>query len=67
MAKIGSKELIRDINSHLVLEIILNEGPISRANISTKVGLTKATVSAIVAELIEKKLVREIGSDCYVN
>lgn len=63
MAKIGSKELIRDINSHLVLEIILNEGPISRANISTKVGLTKATVSAIVAELIEKKLVREIGSD----
>ena len=34
MIKIGSKELIRDINSHLVLEIILNEGPISRANIA---------------------------------
>lgn len=63
MAKIGSKELIRDINSHLVLEVILNEGPISRANISTKVGLTKATVSDIVAELIDKKLVREIGSE----
>lgn len=63
MTKIGSKELIRDINSHLVLEIILNEGPISRANIASKVGLTKATVSAIVAELMEKKLIREIGSD----
>lgn len=60
---VGSKELIRDINSHLVLEVILNEGPISRATISTKVGLTKATVSAIVSELIEKKLIREIGSD----
>lgn len=60
---VGSKELIRDINSHLVLEAILNEGPISRATISTKVGLTKATVSAIVSELIEKKLIREIGSD----
>ena len=60
---VGSKELIRDINSHLVLETILNEGPISRATVSTKVGLTKATVSAIVAELIEKNLIREIGSD----
>lgn len=60
---VGSKELIRDINTHLVLEVILNEGPISRATISTKVGLTKATVSAIVADLIEKKLIREIGSD----
>lgn len=60
---VGSKELIRDINTHLVLEVILNEGPISRATISTKVGLTKATVSAIVADLMEKKLIREIGSD----
>ncbi len=59
----GSKELIRDINSHLVLETILNEGPISRAAIAAKLGLTKATISAIVSELIEKKMVREIGSD----
>jgi len=60
---IGSKELIRDINSHLVLETILNDGPVSRATVSAKVGLTKATVSTIVSELIEKKLIREIGSD----
>lgn len=60
---VGSKELIRDINSHLILETILNEGPVSRATVSTKVGLTKATVSAIVSELIDKQLIREIGSD----
>lgn len=58
----GSKELIRDINSHLVLETILNEGPISRAAISNKLGLTKATISTIVVDLLDKKLVREIGS-----
>lgn len=58
----GSKELIRDINSHLVLETILNEGPISRAAISNKLGLTKATISTIVADLLEKQLIREIGS-----
>ncbi len=59
----GSKELIRDINSRLVLETILKEDPISRASISTKLGLTKATISAIVSDLIEQKLVKEIGSD----
>jgi predicted NBD/HSP70 family sugar kinase len=59
----GSKEMIRDINSHLVLETVLNDGPISRASISAKLGLTKATISAIVADLIDKKLIREIGSD----
>ena len=60
----GSNELIRGINSHLVLEKILNEGPISRASIAASLGLTKATVSAIVSNLIEENLIREIGSDC---
>lgn len=59
----GSKELIRDINTHLVLETILNEGPISRAKIATKLGLTKATVSAIVTTLLNEGIVRETGSD----
>ena len=30
----GSKELIRDINLHLILEAIINEGPISRAGLA---------------------------------
>ncbi|MFI3208284.1 MAG: ROK family protein [Eubacteriales bacterium] len=59
----GSKELIRDINRNLILEAIIQEGSISRASLAQKTGLTKATVSAIVAMLIEQELVREIGSD----
>ncbi len=59
----GSKELIRDINTHLVLETIMNEGPISRASIAGRLGLTKATISAIVGSLIDQQLVKEIGSD----
>lgn len=59
----GSKELIRDINSTLVLETIINEGSISRANIAKALGLTKTTVSSIVVKLIEKDLVLEVGSD----
>ncbi len=59
----GSKEMIRDINTHLVLQTVIEEGPISRASISNRLGLTKATISTIVAGLIENKLVREIGSE----
>jgi predicted NBD/HSP70 family sugar kinase len=59
----GSKELIRDINTKLVLETIINNNTISRAAIAKHLGLTKATISAIVQDLISKKLVIEIGSD----
>ena len=48
---IGSKELIRDINSKLVLETIMKEEPISRAAISKRLGLTKATISAKINKL----------------
>ncbi len=60
---IGSKELIRDINNNLVLETIIQKGPISRANLSKELGLTKATISTIVQDLIDRNLVIEIGSD----
>lgn len=59
----GSKKLIRDMNSTLVLETIINKGPISRANIAKEVGLTKATISTIVSNLLARKLINEVGSD----
>ena len=59
----GSKELIRDMNSHLILEMILKESTISRAALAKTSGLTKATVSAIVQKLIEQNLVIEAGND----
>lgn len=59
----GSKELIRDMNSHLILEMILKESTISRAALAKTSGLTKATVSAIVQKLIEQNLVIEVGND----
>ena len=61
--KIGSNELIRDINSKLILDTIIKNQPISRASISKELGLTKATVSTIVQELINQHLIIEIGCD----
>lgn len=59
----GSKGLIRDINSTLVLETIINSKSISRAALAKQLGLTKATISAIVQDLMNNNLVAEIGSD----
>lgn len=58
----GSKELIRDINTSLVTNLIIEKGPISRASIAKELGLTKATISAIVQNLLDRKLVEEIGT-----
>lgn len=58
----GSKELIRDINTSLVTNLIIEKGPISRAAIAKELGLTKATISAIVQNLLDRKLVEEIGT-----
>lgn len=60
---IGNNGMIRDINSKLVLETLIEKQPISRAALSKELGLTKATISAIVLELINQKIVQEIGSE----
>lgn len=58
----GNQEYIRDMNRSLVLEAIVNHPPMSRADLSKLLHLTKATVSTIVQELIDRRLVVELGS-----
>jgi predicted NBD/HSP70 family sugar kinase len=58
----GDSALIRRINTAIVLECVRNESPLSRARISERTGLNKATVSSLVAHLIEAGLVSEIGT-----
>lgn len=59
---VSSQEFIRDINRSFVLDRIIREGKISRADLAKKLDLTRATVSTIVQELIDRKLIREIGN-----
>lgn len=54
---------IRDLNAKLLLEAVIKNGPVSRASLAKQTGLTKATVSAIVQELLLSRLVTEIGSE----
>ncbi|MCB5954211.1 ROK family transcriptional regulator [Enterococcus sp. CWB-B31] len=51
----------RTSNESLCLEFIMNNKDLSRAELSTMTGLTKATISVIVKKLLEDHLVLETG------
>ncbi|MGZ7443953.1 ROK family protein [Paenibacillus sp. TH7-28] len=57
----GDQQLIKKMNKTIVLDTIRQRQPLSRADISAAIGLNKATVSSLVSELIDSRLVAEIG------
>lgn len=57
----ATRQHTKDHNSRLVLRTIYNGGELSRADVARVTGLTRPTVSAIVAELLENELVIEMG------
>lgn len=59
----GNKQLIKELNKALVVNTILNFGPISRTKISDITDLGLSTVSNIVADLIRKDLIYETGEE----
>ena len=52
---------MRELNRSLVLDLVKQRSPISRAAIAKSTALAKPTVSAIVDDLLASGLVREIG------
>lgn len=58
---LADQAAVRRTNLARVLGEIRRPGAHSRATIAARTGLTKATVSSLVAELIERRLVRDRG------
>lgn len=61
LASANSMRLLKQINIVAVLQVLRHKSPISRAEIARMTGLTPATVSSIVAILIEARVAREVG------
>ncbi|GAA0443477.1 MAG: ROK family transcriptional regulator [Bacillota bacterium] len=59
--KIKNQDFLKKENRSLVLEIILNQGPISRAEIAKQTSMSPTSASRIVASLQENKLIREMN------
>ncbi len=58
----GSRELLRDLNSSLLIELVREARPISRAELARQSGLSAATVSNIVAQLIDRGILVEVAT-----
>ncbi|GAB2604714.1 xylose repressor [Paractinoplanes abujensis] len=52
---------VRATNLAVVLRHVRTHAPCSRADIAATTGLNKATVSSLVTDLIDRRLVREVG------
>jgi glucokinase-like ROK family protein len=55
----GSLRSLRELNSRRVIDALRERGSASRAEIARATGLSRSTVSSIVADLVEAGLVRE--------
>ncbi|MFN8401720.1 MAG: ROK family transcriptional regulator [Anaerolineales bacterium] len=59
----ADQAFLRETNLALVVRLIHNQSPLSRAQLAGITGLNKSTVSSLVDELIERGLVYETGSN----
>ena len=57
----GTPRLLRAINERTVLDLIHQQGPLSRAQVARTSGLSKPTVSLALLGLLSSGLVREVG------
>ena len=62
MRRNANAKLIKQINTSTLLKRIRTHGPISRAELVKSTNLSPTTVSVLVDELIQEKLVKEIGT-----
>ncbi|MCC3357886.1 ROK family transcriptional regulator [Bacillus sp. REN16] len=56
-----NQQVVKKNNKALVLQLIIENEPISRADIAQTSGLNKTTVSTLVTELLEEDLIFESG------
>jgi len=57
----GSLEALRERNRNRVVATLRSAGSISRADLARQTGLSRSTVSTVVADLVREGLVREAG------
>ena len=57
-----ARSSLREHNLSAVLRIIYHEAPLSRAQLAGRTGLNKSTISDLVEELLDRRLVHETGT-----
>lgn len=63
----GNRDLIKDMNRSLLLNIIRREGQVSRKQLTEISGLSMGSVSGIVTELLATHWILEVGEGDYTG
>jgi predicted NBD/HSP70 family sugar kinase len=63
MATAASGHRLRDVNRIAVLSLIGRQGPIPRADIARRLGLSPATVTAVTRSLLEAGVIRKVDTE----
>jgi predicted NBD/HSP70 family sugar kinase len=59
--KPGTPSLLRELNDRAALELLLSDGPLTRAQLSERTGVSKVTVSQVLTRLEDRGLVMIAG------
>lgn len=62
-SSLSSNDFIRRRNLSALITLLHHRGPHSRSDLMTQLGLTRSTITVLVAELVELGLVREITQE----
>ncbi|MFC4059382.1 ROK family protein [Planomonospora corallina] len=57
----GTPRLLRQLNDRAALELLLSGGPLTRAELGERTGLSKVTAGQLLARLQERELVSVVG------
>src|SRR3954453_12025452 len=57
----GTPRLLRELNDRSALDLLVSSGPLTRAQIGERTGLSKVTASQLLARLEERGLVEVVG------
>ncbi|WP_119071248.1 ROK family transcriptional regulator [Aggregatilinea lenta] len=57
----ADQNLLKRLNSALILNRLLAESPQSRAALAQVTGLNRSTISSLVSDLVAQQLIREVG------
>src|SRR5258705_4717884 len=58
----GTPSLLRAINDRAALEMLLEQGPLTRARLGELTGLSKVTASQLVERLEARQLIAQVGA-----
>ncbi|MBW8483601.1 ROK family transcriptional regulator [Actinomadura parmotrematis] len=58
----GTPRLLRELNDRAALDLLVGQGPLTRAQIGERTGLSKVTASQLLSRLEERGLVQVVGA-----